>query len=123
MGKIKFIYIDRHIYYKDIFIVGLTKKFNKSEKIKFYLKYCKYFDELKPLTRKELLNEMVENIIPKPKTFPKFNNETPFKLRWDKKYILNPKILSIRWDGKWEYKLEKIGHKYDFQDENKLKVI
>jgi len=62
--------------------------------------------------------------IPKPDKWPKFSNEEEFKLKWNGGYIHNPKILNVRWgaDG-WEYQLENIGHKYDFQPENKLSKI
>ena len=62
--------------------------------------------------------------IPKPNTFPKFSNEKPFKVKWNKGYIHNPKIKAIRWgaDG-WEYCLENIGHVYDYQNESALANI
>jgi len=62
--------------------------------------------------------------IPKPDKWPKFNNESGFKCKYYNRFILNPKIINIRWGANgWEYQLEKIGHKYDFQPENKLEKI
>ena len=59
---------------------------------------------------------------PKPKSFPKFNNETKFNA-WGH---VNPEILNIRWDGieqTWEYRLRNVGHVYDYQKEEFLKEI
>ena len=37
------------------------------------------------------------------------------------KLMYNPKIISIRWSGyEWEYQLENIGHKTDYQPEKNL---
>ena len=61
--------------------------------------------------------------IDEPTTFPKFSNENSFYLIWDKKRIHNPKILGIRWvDDEWQYRLENIGHTYDYQSETKLRA-
>ncbi len=66
--------------------------------------------------------------IDKPTNFPKFSNEDYFYLIWDRKIIYNPKILEIRWvdqrgvDHEWQYRLENIGHTYDYQSETKLKA-
>lgn len=71
--------------------------------------------------RKQYPGEFSEEIIPKPTTFPKFNNEKLFKIKVDKVWIKNPKIKSIRWDGEeWGYRIENIGHTYDYQLESKL---
>lgn len=62
--------------------------------------------------------------IPKPDKWPKFSNEIKFKVKWGDKYIFNPKINAIRWGANgWEYMIENIGHKHDFQPESKLVKI
>lgn len=58
--------------------------------------------------------------IPKPTTFPKFNNEKPFYYKIDGKIKNNLEIIKIRWSGIWEYKLRHIGHENDFVNENDL---
>jgi hypothetical protein len=63
---------------------------------------------------------MIIKELPKPTTFPKFSNEIPFKFM-SHKLMHNPKIISIRWSGyEWEYQLENIGHKTDYQPEKNL---
>lgn len=93
---------------------GRDKEWAKSVIDKTYIKT--YFD---PETAK---GELHFEEIPKPNTFPKFNNETKFKLLWNDGYVHNPKIKKIQWgvDG-WGYQLENIGHLSDYQPETKLK--
>ena len=95
--------------------------FNK--KVKIY--YKQWFNKKSFYYNPQVINgEWTFEKISSPNTFPKFSNEIPFKLLWDKKYILNPKIIGIRWGiHGWEYELEHIGHKYSYQKEEKLSLI
>jgi hypothetical protein len=130
MNKIKTIILKYEYRYKDEYIIRTIKKSDDS--LKQYLliikKYPKVFkiskkiwDGDEKLFEKDLINNLSIKKLPKPNTWPKFDNETPFKLKWSSKFIKSPKILRIRWSGYgWEYELENIGHKYAFQKEEKL---
>ena len=133
MEIVKFIYCNKAYYFKDVLIfVGTTdfdKKYDEKRINEFYLKLirdpnsysCKNF---KKLSDEQLLNNMVIKELPKPHTFPKFNNETPFLIKFNGKIIRNPQIIAIRWTGCiWEYRIKNIGHEYDFQPENSLEKI
>lgn len=137
MEEIKFYYANKEYYYQDILIFTGTLEWdmkndeNKRDEMfiktmrhrnwsNFYIRQ-EFRQEFMNLTDKELLDGMVIKNLPKPSTFPKFNNEQPFQIKFDKKIIKNPKIIAIRWSGYvWEYQIENIGHKHDFQPESKL---
>jgi hypothetical protein len=124
--KIKFYYCNKEYYFKDTLVFTTTKKFDDSKLNKCFIEAIRHPNsynskEFRKLSDKELLAGMVIKELPEPKTFPKFNNEKPFKLKWDKKIIRNPEIIAIRWNGyNWEYQIKNIGHEYDFQPEDKL---
>ena len=120
-----FIIVHKHIFYNDIAIVDLIQKVDSVKENEIYLKYArKWHSDLKDLTDKELLEGKIEILVAPPKTYPKFDNEHGFKLKWDKGYVRNPKIISIKWeDGKWSYQLENIGHKTDYISEDRLEKL
>lgn len=127
MEKIKFFICDKEYYFKDTLIFSTTTDLKNNLKInQNFIKICRDKNNnlsitISELSDDELLNNMVVKKLPKPKTFPKFNNETSFKINFNRKLIINPKIISIRWTGYiWEYQVENIGHKYDYQPENLL---
>ena len=129
MALVEFYYCNKEYYFKDILIyTGTTHLDNKGEeKIKeFFLKCCRsknylLMEKYWKLTDEELLKDMNVKALPKPTTFPKFSNENPFKVLHFKSYNYNPKIIAIRWSGyEWEYQLENIGHKTDYQSESRL---
>jgi len=107
--------------------MGVSSTYSDKDAEEMYLKYCKEYQKIykiKNISKKLLLEKMIIKKVDKPKTFPKFSNEIPFKIKWGKGYILQPLIKNIRWDGEnWEYQLEKIGHLYDFQKEEQLVKI
>lgn len=125
---IEYIIIDRSIYCNDIEIMGIPSTYDIDKIQKIYLKRCKsksyirIYPELKDnKTDDELLKLMNILELPKPKTFPKFAGCVEVKIKWDGDKIRTGKIIAIRWDGyKWDYRLENIGHQYDFQPEDKL---
>lgn len=66
----------------------------------------------------EILKSHFEIVVPaKPKTWPKYNNETPFKC-----FTYNsPEIICIYWNGfDWMYQMKNVGHVYDFYSEEKI---
>lgn len=105
------------VYFKDILIFKSSLIFNKSKIISTYLNVIRKsygFKTLSKLSDKELLSGMVIKELNKPNSFPKYNNEIPFKY----KNMYNPIIEHIQWNGyNWEYKLKNIGHKTDFISE------
>ena len=129
MVPVNFVYCNREYFFKNILIFTSTldsdKKNSKEQYDKIFVKYCRSKNNLDTrdywgLSDDELLSEMIIKELPKPTTFPKFSNETPFKFM-SHKLIYNPKIISIRWSGyEWEYQLENIGHKTDYQPEKNL---
>jgi len=129
MNIIKFTYCSKEYYFKDVLIFTGTTDFNEKKRDKIYLKIihdpnsysCKDFRELND---KYLLDNLIIKDLPKPTTFPKFNNENQFIANHDGKRILNPTITAIRWTGYiWEYQLKNIGHECDYQPENSLKKL
>ena len=130
---INFFNCNKEYYFKDILVFTGTsefdKKYDETEINKKFCKYCrdKNFLEMREywkLSNKELLDGMLIKNLEKPKTFPKFSNENSFKILHFKSYSYSPKIIAIRWTGyEWEYQLEKIGHKTDYQSEDKLMKI
>jgi len=83
---------------------------------------CIISQELKTLNSDELKNQLRVITHPSPTTYPKFSNEQSF-IVYDK--YINPKILDIRWDGieqMWEYRLQNIGHVFDYIREDKFKL-
>lgn len=82
---------------------------------------CIISQELKNLGIDELKKQLRVITHPSPTTYPKFSNEQSF-IVYDK--YINPKILDIRWDGiqqMWEYRLQNIGHVFDYIREDKFK--
>lgn len=131
MGHITFKYIKRIYYYKDksdkkYLIFHAYSTFDTSKENDFFLKVCKTDQYVKRLNLSddELLKGMEIVIVPSPDTYPKFNNEKPFKIRWNDKFIINPIIKEIRWtEHGWEYRITNIGHEYDFQPERDLSLL
>lgn len=123
---IKYTFLTHTWLYKDEEVLDISNMPNSLEKRnKLFIKVVrKFFLKNKKVSEEEILKDWIVIDLPKSNTFPKFNNEIPFKLRWNSKWINNPKILGIRWNGyNWEYELEHIGHKYSFQHEDKLQQL
>ena len=92
--------------------------------VNLFLKYMKKNEEFSGLTDQEILKDMLIIKQSPPTSFPKFNNETPFKLKWDKGFVINPKIVKSQWTGwEWRYQVENYGHKYPEIKESKLYPI
>jgi hypothetical protein len=131
MEIVKFEYCNKEYYFKDHLVFTGTILLDWSEEkindvfIKFIRDKNSY--SLKGywnLSDKELLEGMIIKELPKPHTFPKFDNEHPFQIHWFGKNIKNPTIISIRWSGYiWEYRIKNIGHEYDYQPESSLEKI
>jgi hypothetical protein len=126
MEPIKFHYCNKEYYFKTLLIFTGTSdfdlKYNKPDQ--HFLKLCRNYSIIKWKSDEELLNNMIIKILPKPKTFPVFNNEQPFQLKFNGKIIKNPRIIAIRWTGYiWEYRIKNIGHEYDYQPESSLEKI
>jgi len=124
---IKYIILDRKIYFNEREIVDVPSTYAINEIKDLYLKMCRsksyirIYPELKDYTTdEEFLSRMNIIELPKPKTFPKFKDCLEVRIRWDGK-IKTSKIIAVRWNGDgWDYQLENIGHKYDFQPEEKI---
>ena len=131
MEPIKFYFANKAYYFNDDLIFTGTKEYDlKNDEIKRNQLFIKSIRDLNSSKREKYINISDEDLIagmiikelPNPITFPKFDNETPFQIIFDGKIIKNPKIIAIRWNGyNWEYQLENMGHKYDYQSEDKLK--
>ena len=126
MEIVDFIYCNKEYYFKEHLIFIGTTNLNEEKLNELYIKCIRHpnaysLKDYQKLSNKELLDGMVIKELPKPKTWPKFNNETPFLIRFNGKTIHNPQIISIRWTGYiWEYRIKNIGHEYDYQPENAL---
>lgn len=129
MEIVKFVYCNKEYYFKDILIFTGTTDFNEEKANDVFLKFIRSKNSISTkkywnLSDIELLNGMIIKELPKPNTFPKFNNEQPFQITFNGKTIKNPTIISIRWSGYiWEYQIKNIGHEYDYQPETKLNKL
>jgi len=133
MDIIKFYYCNKEYYLNDTLIFTGTSEFESKrtqEEINTsFVKIIRHpnsysLREFRKYSDEELINGMVIKELPKPKSFPKFNNEQPFQIKFNNKTLKNPKIIAIRWSGYiWEYQIENIGHKHDFQPESALEKI
>jgi len=122
--KIEFSYIDRYYYCDNQRIFGIEENISEEKAIENYLRICKKINTFRNIDDDILLEYMYIKKVDKPTTYPKFTNEIPFKLKWNKGFIKQPIIKKIRWNGyNWEYQLENIGHVYSYQLENKLEKI
>jgi hypothetical protein len=133
MKIVKFYYCNREYYFNDILVFTGTSDFDLRHDIdkrnKLFIKILRdpnsySLEEYRKLSDEELIKGMVIKELPKPTSFPKFNNEQPFQIKFNEKIIKNPTIISIRWTGYiWEYRIKNIGHEYDYQPENMLENI
>ena len=133
MEKIKFSYANKEYYFKDILVFTGTLAFDLKYDINklndYFIKTIRHPNSYslryyKKMTDDELLKGMIIKELPKPSTFPIFNNEKPFKITFDGKTIINPTIIAIRWTGYiWEYRIKNIGHEYDYKPECMLEKI
>jgi len=132
MDIIKFYYANKEYYFKDALVFTGTSEFDlkyNEKKNDYFIKRIRHSNsyslkEFRKYSDEELIKGMVVKELPKPKSFPKFNNEQPFQITFDSKILKNPKIIAIRWSGYiWEYQIENIGHKHDFQPESALENI
>lgn len=133
MDIIKFYYANKEYYFKNTLVFTGTLEFDakhtQEEINNFFVKIIRdpnsySLKEFRKYSNEELIKGMVVKELPKPKSFPKFNNEQPFQIKFDSKTLKNPKIIAIRWSGYiWEYQIENIGHKHDFQPESALENI
>lgn len=133
MRDIKFYHCNKEYYFHDTLIFTGTSEWDLKND---YKKRDEYFiniirhpnsyslKELRKLSDEDLLRGMIIKKLPKPTTFPKFNNEHHFKIKYNNKTLINPKIIAIQWTGyEWEYQIENVGHKHDFQPEHTLEKI
>lgn len=126
---VNFVYCNKEYYFKEQYIFTGTTDFDEKKLNNAFLKIIRNKNSysLKDywnLSNKELLDGMIIKELPKPATFPKFNNEQAFQIKFNGKTIKNPTIISIRWTGYiWEYRIRNIGHEYDYQPENVLENI
>lgn len=124
---IKYFIIDRKIYFneREMFSVPTTYTIDEIQKI--YLVRCRsksyirtYPELMDYTTDEEFLSRMNIIELPKPNTFPKFKDCLEVRIKWSGKIKIG-KIIAVRWNGDgWDYQLENIGHKYDFQPEEKI---
>ena len=129
MEIVKFVYCNKEYYFKDVLVFTGTSDFNEEKRDEVFLKIIQ--DERRyslkkywRLSDKELLAGIIIKELPKPTTFPKFDNEHSFQIKFNGKTIKNPTIISIRWSGYiWEYRIKNIGHEYDYQPESALEKI
>ena len=135
MEIVKFEYCYKEYYFKEHLVFTLSRidnpKVDWSEE-KLNDTFCKIIrdpnsysmKQYRNLSNKELIEGMIIKELPKPTTFPKFDNEHPFKIKFNDKTIKNPIIIAIRWSGyNWEYRIKNIGHEYDYQPESSLEKI
>jgi len=122
-APIKYNFVHWKYWFKDNDVLWVMKKeYDKDKIYNLYLKWC--IKDYKDYTEEDFKNQLRIEEVKSPTSFPKFNNEQPFKIKWGGAYIDNPTILEYQWDGiEWKYKLEKIGHVHDFQPESKLELI
>jgi hypothetical protein len=126
MKKVEYYVLDTECWFEDDLIFSASSRLVDELRDKLFIKYARHHNHLKHLSDEDLLKGMVVKELPKPTTFPKYNNEQPFKIKYGDKIIKNPTITSIRWGGighTWEYQIENIGHKGDFQPECLLSLI
>jgi hypothetical protein len=129
MEVVKFVYCNKKYYFKKDLIFTGTSDFNEEKRDEVFLKAIRHKNSISlrgygNLSDKELLDNMIIKELPKPTTFPKFDNEHSFQIKFNDKTIKNPKIISIRWSGYiWEYRIRNIGHEYDYQPESALEKI
>lgn len=122
--KVEYYLLDKECWFGDDLIFTFFTKIDDVKRDEYFIKYARLHNHLKHLSDEELLKGMVIKELPKPTTFPKFSNERPFKIKYGDKIIKNPTITAIRWNGLvWEYQIENIGHKGDFQLESSLSFI
>jgi hypothetical protein len=129
MEIVKFVYCNKEYYFKEDLIFTGTTDFNEEKLNDVFLKIAREVNGYSSkkycnLSDKELLAGMIIKELPKPTTFPKFDNEHSFQIKFNGKTIKNPTIISIRWSGYiWEYRIKNIGHEYDYQPESALEKI
>ena len=129
MEVVKFVYCNKKYYFKKDLIFTGASDFNEEKRDEVFLKAIRHKNSISlrgygNLSDKELLDNMIIKELPKPTTFPKFDNEHSFQIKFNDKTIKNPKIISIRWSGYiWEYRIRNIGHEYDYQPESALEKI
>jgi hypothetical protein len=133
MEIVKFFYCNREYYFNNILVFTGTSdfdlKYDNDKRDKFFIKMIHDLNsyslkEYRNLSDEELLKGMITKELAKPTSFPKFNNEQPFQIKFNGKTIKNPTIISIRWTGYiWEYRIKNIGHEYDYQPESALENI
>ena len=129
MEIVKFEYCNKEYYFKEDLIFTGTTDFNEEKLNEVFVKVIRNknnlsFKQYWSLSDKELLDSMIIKELPKPTTFPKFDNEHSFQIKFNNKTIRNPQIIAIRWSGYiWEYRIKNIGHEYDYQPESALEKI
>lgn len=131
MDIVKFYLLNKEYYFKeDTLIFTALSDFDLkyrdvAQKNQFFIKMVrKYFPKFDKYTDDELIKGITVKELPKPTSFPKFNNENPFIIKFSGKVLKSPKITAIRWSGyMWEYQIEHIGHKHNFQPETNLQKL
>ncbi len=120
-------YIFRKEYlYKDMAVMKVCElPINDDKIMQVFLKQVrKFYEKDNNISDEQIFDNMNVIDLPKPKSYPKYNNETPHTLKIYGKTHKNPKIIATRWDGyDWEYCFKKIGHKGSFYGEKIIEEI
>jgi len=93
MNIVDFVYCDEEYFFKDVLVFTGTTAFNKEKRDEVFLKFMRSKNayscfKYQHLSDEELLSGMIIKELPKPKTWPKFNNENPFSIKFNGKNIL-----------------------------------
>jgi len=128
--EIDFVYFNKKYFCKDFCIAYISLEYEvkhtKEELNELFLDVIKHhiheiFGEHVELSDTEYLELVREEEIPKPLTFPRYNNEQPFCIKVNGTVKKSPKIICIRYDGEWTYKFEFVyGHNSNFFPEKML---
>ena len=136
METIKYRFIKRKLFYKDEYMYGFYEdssrlSMNKEEIVESVGLMKKgwireYYDKENLSDKEYLANFRIDDNIPKPRTYPRFNNEVKFKVFWGtrnkvKIYKIQPTIIAVGWTGNsWKYHFKEIGHEFPETDEKDL---
>lgn len=119
-----FKYFTEHWTFSNKYISRFTSKQTKEEKEADHIKACRKAFNCTGWSDEDIIKNTLIEKTEKPKSFPKFSNENPFKAKYGDRWIKNPKINCIQWTGwNWEYQLENIGHWYNFLNEKYLMAL
>lgn len=122
--NIKCIILKYQVNYKgkEVFRMPLVDKFKLIKSYLYLLRtYAKAFNVDVDQTDDQLLDEMEIIELPPPNKWPISSIDVKSMYYGD---IRHTKIIQQRWTGfEWEYQLERIGHVYDFFNEDDAKIF